>query len=152
MGDGQAVNWILVLTILTGSSIAAQGVINGRMAEFMGGPMQAAFISFSVGWITLFGLNLAFGNPLPVVSAAKAAPWWAWLGGLLGAGVVTLGAFAVPRIGVATYVSAFIAGQLTAALFYDHFGIFGQAVREITPLRLLGVAFMGVGVYLIRRF
>lgn len=152
MGDAQGINWIIILAIVTGGVIAAQGVINGRMAEFMGGPLQAAFISFSVGWIALLALNLAFGNSLPVIAAAKAAPWWAWVGGLLGAGVVTLAAFAVPRIGVATYVSAFIAGQLTAALFYDHFGIFGQAVREITPLRLLGVAFMGVGVYLIRRF
>ena len=65
---------------------------------------------------------------------------------------VALAAFAVPRIGVATYISALIAGQLTAAIFYDHFGLFGQAVREITPLRLLGVLFMGAGVYLIRRF
>lgn len=152
MGDAQTTNWIILLAVLTGGIIAAQGAINGRMAEFMGGPLQAAFISFSVGWVVLTALNVAMGNHLPVVEAAKAAPWWAWIGGVLGAGVVTLAAFAVPRIGVATYVSAFIAGQLTAALFYDHFGAFGQAVREITPLRLLGVAFLGIGVYLIRRF
>jgi len=152
MGDTQALNWIIILAVLAGGVIAAQGVINGRMAVFMGGPMQAAFISFSVGWIVLTALNVAFGNSLPVVETIKTAPWWAWTGGILGAGIVTLSAFAVPRIGVATYVSAFIAGQLTAALFYDHFGIFGQAVREITPLRLLGVGFMAVGVYLVRRF
>jgi len=152
MGNLSAVNAIVVMAVLAGTMIAAQGVVNGRMAFHMGGPMQAAFISFTIGWIALLALNLAFGNRLPVLEAVGAAPWWAWLGGLMGAVVVTLAAFAVPRIGVATYVSAFIAGQLTAALFYDHFGILGQAVREITPLRLLGVLFMGIGVYLIRRF
>jgi len=152
MGNVSAVNAIVIMAILAGTMIAAQGVVNGRMAAAMGGPMQAAFISFSVGWIALLGLNLAFGNSLNVVQAAQIAPWWAWAGGLMGAVVVTLAAFAVPKIGVATYVSAFIAGQLTAALFYDHFGLLGQTVREITPLRLLGVVFMGAGVYLIRRY
>lgn len=145
-------NAIVAMAILAGTMIAAQGVINGRMAVHMGGPMQAALISFSVGWLALLAMNLLFGHALPVTDAARAAPWWAWAGGLMGAVVVTLAAFAVPRIGVATYVSAFIAGQLTAALVYDHFGILGQAVREITPMRLLGVVFLGLGVYLIRRF
>lgn len=145
-------NVIVVMAVLAGTMIAAQGVINGRMAVHMGGPMQAALVSFSVGWLALMALNLAFNHTLPVADAARTAPWWAWAGGLMGAVVVTLAAFAVPRIGVATYVSAFIAGQLTAALFYDHFGLLGQAVREVTPLRFVGVVLMGVGVYLIRRF
>ncbi|NBC21758.1 MAG: EamA-like transporter family protein [Alphaproteobacteria bacterium] len=143
---------LVFATILAGAMIASQGIINGRMAVHMGGPVQAALISFSVGWMVLLALNLALGHDLPVREAAAAAPWWAWLGGFMGAVVVTLAATAVPRIGVATYVSAFIAGQLTAAIFYDHFGILGQAVREITWPRLIGVIFMGLGVYLIRRF
>lgn len=138
--------------IFAGAMIAAQGVINGRMAVHMGGPMQAALISFSVGWIALMSLNLSLGHPLPVADALRTAPWWAWAGGLMGAIVVTLAAWAVPKIGVATYVSAFIAGQLAAAVAYDHFGILGQQVREASPLRLIGVALLAAGVYLIRRY
>ncbi len=143
---------LVLVTILAGAMIASQGIINGRMAVFMGGPLQAALISFSVGWLALFFINLSLGHGFPVRETFATAPWWAWIGGFMGAVVVTLGATAVPRIGVATYVSAFIAGQLTAAIFYDHFGILGQTVREISWPRLLGVAFMGLGVYLVRRF
>jgi len=99
---------------LAGAMIAAQGVVNGRMAEHMGGPLQAAIISFSVGWLALLGLNLALGHTLPVGAALREAPWWAWIGGPMGAIVVSLAATAVPRIGVAAYVSAFLAGQLRA--------------------------------------
>jgi len=137
---------------LAGAMIAAQGVVNGRMAEHMGGPLQAALISFSVGWLALLGLNLALGHTLPVGAALREAPWWAWIGGLMGAIVVSLAATAVPRIGVAAYVSAFIAGQLSAAIVYDHFGLLGQTVREASPLRLLGVVLLAGGVYLIRRY
>lgn len=142
----------ITATIFAGAMIASQGIINGRMATHMGGPLQAAFISFSVGWLALLAINLSLGHALPMGAALQAAPWWAWLGGLMGAIVVSLAAAAVPRIGVATYVGAFIAGQLTAAVLYDHFGAFGQQVREATPMRLLGVAFLALGVYLIRRF
>ena len=145
-------NLLVLFAVLAGTMIAAQGVVNGRMAVYIGGPIQAALISFSVGWIALLVVNLALGHSIPVISTVQTAPWWAWAGGLMGAIVVTLAATAVPRIGVATYVAAFIAGQLTAAVVYDHFGIMGQAVREVTPMRLLGVVFLGLGVYLIRRF
>lgn len=145
-------NLLVALAVMAGMMISAQGVVNGRLALHMGGPIQAALISFSVGWIALLAVNLALGHSLPVAGALQVAPWWAWAGGLMGAVVVTLAATAVPRIGVATYVSAFIAGQLTAAVFYDHYGLMGQAVREATPLRLLGVALLGLGVYLIRRY
>lgn len=142
---------LILATVFAGAMIASQGIINGRMSAVMGGPMQAALISFSVGWLALMALNLAFGHRPPPAAEIAAAPWWAWLGGLMGAVVVTLAAAAVPRIGVATYVSAFIAGQLTAAVIYDHYGFLGQQVREATPVRLLGVACLALGVYLIRR-
>ena len=142
---------LILATMLAGAMIASQGIINGRMSSVMGGPLQAALISFSVGWLALLMVNLALGHRPPPAAEIAAAPWWAWLGGLMGAVVVTLAAAAVPRIGVATYVSAFIAGQLTAAVLYDHYGVLGQQVREATPVRLLGVACLALGVYLIRR-
>lgn len=145
-------SFLVVAAIAAGMMIAAQGIINGRLASHIGGPVQAAFISFAVGLIALFLVNLVLGHRIPYASALAEVPRWAWIGGVLGAVMVTLAATAVPRIGVATYVSAVIAGQLAAAIAYDHYGMLGQQVREATPLRLLGVAFLAIGVFLIRKF
>ena len=138
--------------ILGGMLIAAQGIVNGRLSSHLGGPLPAAFVSFSVGLVALTLLNIVTGTKIPGVKTLESIPLWAFVGGLLGTYVVVLAAAAVPRIGVATHVSAMIAGQLTAAIIYDHYGFLGQQVREATPLRLLGVAFLAVGVYMIRRF
>jgi transporter family-2 protein len=43
-------------------------------------------------------------------------------------------------------------GQMTMALVMDHFGLFGLARHEISPLRILGASFLVAGVVLIRRF
>lgn len=144
--------WLIGLGLLCGMLIASQGAINGRLSGGLGGPLQAALVSFSVGWFALLALNLAFGNRLPSVSAMAGLPWWVWIGGLLGAVMVASSATAVPKIGVAAWVSAVIAGQLIAAVAYDHFGAFGQVIRQASPMRILGVVFLGLGVYLVRRF
>ncbi len=138
--------------VLAGGLIAAQGAINGRLASHLGGPLQAALVSFSVGWIVLFTLTVALRQPAPALNAAAGAPWWAWVGGAMGAFMVAMAATAVPRIGVAAWVSAVIAGQLVAAIAYDHVGAFGQAVREASWQRFLGAALLAGGVYLIRRY
>ena len=136
MGWGQ----ILVgLGVVCGALMAAQGAINGRLASGIGGPVQAALISFSVGTAVLLAANVAF----PTRRSSDL---------VLGAVVVGTAALAVPRIGVAAWIAAFIAGQLGAAVLYDQFGAFGQAVRPATPLRLLGVGFLLLGVYMVRRF
>lgn len=145
-------NLLVGLGFICGTLIAAQGAINGRLAGGVGGPIQAALISFSIGWVALLAVNIALGHKVPSIGQTFTVPWWAWVGGLIGAVMVASSATAVPRIGVAAWVSAVIAGQLAAAVMYDQFGAFGQAVRPATPLRLLGIGFLVLGVYLVRRF
>ncbi|WP_084399277.1 DMT family transporter [Henriciella aquimarina] len=140
------------LGLLSGALMAAQGAINGRLAGGIGGPLQAAFISFTVGWAALLVANLFMGVRVPPAGQVASMPWWVWVGGVIGALVVASTALAVPKIGVAAWIAAFIAGQLGAAVLYDQFGAFGQAVRPATPLRLLGAGFLILGVYLVRRF
>jgi len=143
---------LLVAAVSAGLLIPLQGIINGRLAGLVGGPVQAALVSFTVGLTALIIINVTLGHRVPSFDTLTQAPVWIWTGGLFGVMMVVLAATAVPRIGVATYVSAIITGQLTAAILYDHFGILGQAVREATPLRLLGVVFLILGIILIRRF
>ncbi|MEM6680902.1 MAG: DMT family transporter [Pseudomonadota bacterium] len=42
-------------------------------------------------------------------------------------------------------------GQLLAGLIFDHMGAYGQAVREITWLKLMGLALLLAGACMIRR-
>ena len=70
--------------------------------------------------------------------------------GLFGLGVILGAAFLGPRIGVALFIGAMIAGQLTTALLLDHIGAFGAEVERATLLRAGGVAALILGVALVR--
>ena len=142
---------LLGLAVLGGALVAGQGAINGRMAATLGHPLQAAIISFSVGLVALLALSAVTRVGPPNLALATQAPWWAWVGGLLGAYLVATSALAVPQIGASAWVSGVIAGQLLAALVYDHFGAFGLQPRPIDLQRVAGALCLALGVYLIRR-
>ena len=76
----------------------------------------------------------------------------AWLGGLCGAFFVTAVVLVVPRLGIALTFSLLILGQMIATLPMDHYGFMDMPIKEINIPRIIGVALVILGVFLVRRF
>ena len=144
--------FFIFLAILAGMAMPTQAVVNSRLADSVGNPILAAFISFAVGTVALFLYILLTGVPLGDLATAESAPLVAWIGGFLGAFFVSVMATIVPRIGVALSFSLAIAGQMLITLLIDHFGWLGVTEKPINLMRVLGAVCITVGVILIRRF
>lgn len=129
-----------------------QAVVNSRLAGSINSPILAAFVSFAIGTIALLVYILLTGVPLNNLTSVKNAPPVALLGGFLGAFFVAVMATIIPRVPVALAFSLAIAGQMLVTLLVDHFGWLGVEVRPINLPRVLGAAFITVGVVLIRKF
>ncbi|MBP8973062.1 MAG: DMT family transporter, partial [Anaerolineae bacterium] len=71
--------------------------------------------------------------------------------GALGLVILGVVSYAIPRVGVAPTVTLIVAGQLTLGVVLDHFGLLGAEVRHLDLQRLIGVAVLFVGVWLIVR-
>ncbi|MDK2922103.1 MAG: bacterial/archaeal transporter family-2 protein [Desulfonauticus sp.] len=141
-----------LLGILAGIVGAAQPGINSILDQKLGSALLASTISFMVG--TIFLLILSFSLkilPIPL-KAFTQAPWWAYLGGLLGAFFVLVSVILAPKVGAVTLMGLLLTGQILASLLYDHFGILGYPVHPISWWRILGLILMGIGVYLTHRF
>ncbi len=110
----------VVLAILAGCGIAVQQAFNGRVALTAGSPVPASLLNFVFGTI---GLVLALVVTLVAQGTAlqplAGAPWWAYVGGVVGVVFITLAAWAVPIVGVLMFALLSIAGQLVAALLLD---------------------------------
>jgi transporter family-2 protein len=130
--------------------IAVQAPTNALLARGVGSPVNAALISFIVGSIALAAVAVALGAR-PGAGAVKALPWYAWIGGLYGAVFVAVAAFAAPRLGVTYFLMVAIGGQLVMALLLDRLGAFGVPRVEVSSVRVLGVLFVLVGAFLVRR-
>jgi transporter family-2 protein len=130
-GDGAGfpsvnLTWLLfALAVLSGVAVAAQSGVNAMLARGVGSPVHAALVSFAVGTLALLVVAFARRDAIPARAAMAALPWWAWIGGVLGAAYITMAVVAAPRLGAGSLVAAVIAGQLAAAVAIDHFGWLG---------------------------
>jgi transporter family-2 protein len=143
-------NFYLLLAFVTGAGIAAQSVINSRLRLILGGAFWAAAAQFIVGLLLLLLLAAATRQPAPVVTGLGRAPWWIWTGGVFGAMFIVVTIVLTGKIGATLTLASIIVGQLIAALIVDHYGLFGGTVVRLTPLRMIGVALLLLGVMLIR--
>lgn len=128
-----------------------QGVINSRLGQHLNSSMGAALISFGVGTVVILLANLLIQTRLDNLKQAFSAPWYLWTGGALGAVFVSSAILIVPRIGIASFLAAAVAGQLIISLYLDHIGFLGIPYREISLTRVAGILFLLTGVLLIQQ-
>jgi bacterial/archaeal transporter family-2 protein len=138
----------LLFALAAGAMLPIQFGINAQLAEWVGGSVRAAFVSFVVGAIALFVAVMVAARGWP--ERADDAPWWVWTGGLLGAFYVLGSIVTAPKLGAATLVALILAGQAIASLAVDHFGWVGFEEQPITLLRVAGIVLLAGGVALVR--
>lgn len=143
--------WLIgAAVVMMGALLAVQPLLNARIAGAAGHPIYGALFSVAVSTLTMLVTALVLRLPFPDLRAILGHPPWSWTGGIIGAFVVLAALMAAPRLGAATTVMLFIAGQLTASLILDQNGWLGVPVHPIDLPRLLGVLCLVAGIVLIR--
>ena len=143
-----------LLAIIAGTTLSSQVAINGKLLSYLGSPILTAFISFLIGTVGLGVIYLVsayYGlQTIPNFSALSQTSFWMWTGGLLGAFYIFTTVFVAPKIGFANLFSLIVAGQIILALVFDHFGLLTGQPHLTSSMRMVGVAFLVIGVYLIQ--
>ncbi len=140
----------IVLTAIAGGLVALQAPINSALGRSVG-TFQAAFVSFTIGTLLLALIASLAKGGLGPVAEARHLSWYYLTGGLLGAAYVTSILVAVRTLGAGGIVAATVAGQLAISGVIDHFGLVGVAKQPITALKILGIALLALGTYLVVR-
>ena len=145
--------YILMLsTLCIGAILPVQAVLNTKLGKQTGGPLISSLLSFLVGLICLFIINL-FANytALSHMKLLSVSPWYVWTGGLLGAIYVSCVIFVNQQQGVALTFALVVAGQIFISLLIDHFGLFGSIVRPVSLPKIIGALLIVAGLVLIKK-
>jgi len=79
-------------------------------------------------------------------------PWWAPLGGLVGAFAVVAGLLFVGKVGAGAFAGLTITANILMSLVIDKFGMFGMETHSLSAGRMAGAALMVAGIALISYF
>lgn len=128
----------LTLAVLAGSLLPAQFATNGALAGEWRSLTLTAATSYVVGAAFLF-LLIRVMRLSPDWAAARRAPRWVWLGGVVGSAYVVGSVLLTRTLGAALATTLVIASQIVTAIVLDHLGALGLQRRPVNRVRLLAV-------------
>lgn len=138
----------LLLPIIAGAAIAAQTVLNSL-------GMRALGLGGLIGFSGLVTSLLGFASAAAFLSRPELdgrALLCALGSGVIGAFVLAAIVLSARATGLGQTLSLLIASQLLVGLLVDRAGLFGAAVQDLSPLKVLGAALILVGGVLVVRF
>lgn len=138
----------LAIAALAGIIMAVQGAVNSALGKVVG-LWEATFIVHLVGLLLVTALLFICRIGDGSLANFSQAPWYNYLGGILGVLIVYGVVRTMPVIGVAPATTAIIVGQVFTAGLIDHFGLFGMQKIPFCIWNVLGTLLMAGGAWLI---
>lgn len=140
--------FFLIAALLAGVAMAVQGSINSALGKVIG-LWEATFLVHLSAAIILLLILFVFHMGKGDLALCSKAPWYLYLGGLIGV-LITFGVvISIPKLGVAVATTAIIVGHVLTALIIDHFGLFGLKEISFTWIKFLGLVLLALGAKLL---
>ena len=143
--------WLYPIILAAGALQAWGPPMNGALRVALTNPWPARLISFLPVVALLVCLLLCAPRPLPTPAGVSGMPWWAPLGGLVGAFAVLAGLLFVDKVGAGDFAGLTITANILMSLLIDKFGMFGMPQHPLSTTRIVGALLMVGGIALISR-
>ena len=138
-----------VFAAFAGAISSAQAGSNSMLGRTIG-KIPAGLTSFAISIVSLLLLGVFIGGlTWPGTDKAAAVPWWAWLGGIMGAVMLAAQLFVAEQLGSAVFAGVFVTAALITSVLLDHFGLFGFKQHTATWIRLGGIGLMLAGILVV---
>ena len=138
----------LLIGLLGGIAVGAQGPIAGAMGQRIGGASSSLVVH--LGGALLSGvLVLARGGEQ--FDRWRTLPSYMLSAGAYGVVLYLTLTYTIPRLGATGAIALVIVGQLLTGMLIDQFGLFGMAPRPIDLSRLAAAGVLVTGGYMMVR-
>ena len=139
---------LVAFTVFVGILNPTQAGSNSTLGKAIG-PILAGLTSMVLGTLSIVVLGLCIGGfTWPGTDKVVGAPWWAWVGGIMGAALITAQLFVAEKLGSAVFTGVLVTASLVTSVLLDHFGLVGFKQHTASWIRIGGLALMiaGIGV------
>lgn len=142
---------ILIALAVTAAGIlnTVQSGANAALNKALGQPILAALVVTAANVAVYLAAAPFVGIGWPGSGRMAGVPWWAWLGGVMGASYVLATIFLAERLGAAVFTGITVTAAIVTSVVLDHFGWVGFARHSADAWRILGCALMIAGLVLV---
>ncbi len=142
--------YLSVLALVAGAAISLQATMNAQLGQLLKNALVATSIAFTSSLLFMLLGLAAFNREWPQREAIQSVPHYLWFsGGLFSAFAVASFYWLIPKMGIGPMMSYALTGQLLLAIIAGHFGWFQLPITPISPLKLVGVGALILGIVLI---
>ena len=140
-----------IIALLSGLAIGAQSSFTSAAGKVTGAVLTGLLVNFIGGSAAGLLLIVVYARQGKTVFSAIQPPTLGIIAisGLIGLGIVSGVAYALPKIGIAAGLSTIIAGQMTVAILVDTFGITGGESIPLDWSRIGGLVLLALGTWAI---
>ena len=136
-----------IIPVLMGLTVSSQTAVNSRLGKYTKTPFMASAISFFIGALFLLILLVLTKTSIFIpLTTFTHNPWWLWIVGFTGAFGLTVNILLFPRLGSVQTAVLPIFGQMLAGILVDQFGLFYSPISKVTPVKLLGLILVLLGM------
>jgi bacterial/archaeal transporter family-2 protein len=140
----------VVVTAIIGGVVVMQAPLNSQLARYVGG-LEAGAVALGISFTAVLMLSVVTGG-IGGVRNIGDAPWHVAVGGGLAGGLFIASlVWTVRALGVGGLTATLIASQLGVAVVIDHYGWLGVEKSPVTAGRLVGLALLALGAWLVIR-
>lgn len=146
-------NWLIYLAaIAAGAANPGQAGTNAELRKSIEQPVFAALWVYASGFIGVLLVQVIVREAWPGGQKLAAAPWWAWMGGLISIASTVAGLMLAQRLGSGVFTGISITASLAMSIILDHFGWIGFKVHPASWPRISGCLLMIFGLWLVSKF
>ncbi|MDK2866851.1 MAG: bacterial/archaeal transporter family-2 protein [Clostridiales bacterium] len=142
------------LSWFNGMLIGVMLLLSGLASEVFG-PYKGTFYFHLAGFTAVCVIFLFFRksdlNQSTATVAKRYAPWFI-LPGIVNVCITYTNSIVVPRIGLTVALAAAMLGQLIMSGMMSQYGLLGTPKQAFDKRRLLGIAIIALGLWLMVRF
>jgi transporter family-2 protein len=141
---------LLLLSMFLGIVLTVHLAMNGMVGAAINNARVGNAVFWCIGAVTAVILGVSGWQSGALNGLARINPLLL-TAGAMGASLVFGIAYLIPRVGAGPFTYALLAGQIISAMVLSHYGWLGSPKQPVTPMGIVGVIVLVIGVILTRR-
>lgn len=142
---------LIILSFIVGIMVVIQGGLNAKLGVLLKNPLLATAAALTISACLTIIAVLFTVKQVPSLQQLKSVPVYLWFTGAIFSFIaVSLFYYLIPKLGISTAVSFGLCGQIFFSMLAAHYGWFGMPVEAIAFKKVLGIAAMIAGIFLIK--